>query len=381
MPSTRLVRTGRQLAIYYGRMQDEVLSRPWASAIVPAASTPLLTAIVRCAALQLSAPAITRRSLQRAAVWIDIPAAIALIAAVPFLVTGPTLAGIGYVAAAATGGAVLGTVTLLVATAWGRSRTHFAVVVALAVLGVAIELPPARVSVMLAHAFTAFCEAPAAMYAAFLPMIAVAYGYAWRLTRTIDPRARLVISLLRCTHLLAHDARWLHDARARDHVAAQIERAARMAERDLPRLLTRHAQDAASGDWIRERSALMGARIRECKRSLVLPDAQAREAVPSDLLRLLLHAASSEWDSMCAQQAPPSRIHGLLRKYVPHATTGVILVAAGLILPEVLPALRGAAGSNLRTVLILSGLVALVPVDGDNLNRIPDAFADAVNPK
>jgi hypothetical protein len=94
-----------------------------------------------------------------------------------------------------------------------------------------------------------------------------------------------------------------------------------------------------------------------------------------------LHAASSEWDSMCAQQAPPSRIRGLLRKYAPHATTGVILVAAGLVLPEVLPALRGATGSNLRTVLVLSGLVALVPVDGDSLNRIPDAFSDAVNPR
>jgi hypothetical protein len=322
-----------------------------------------------------------RMSFQRAAMWFDIPAAILLTAAVPFLVDGPTLSDIGYVAAATAGGAMIGVVTLLVAVAFERPGTHFALMAALAVLGVAVEFPPTRAFSVLQHAFTAFCLAPAAMYMAFLPMIVIAYGYARRLTKTVDPRARLVIGLLRATHLLSRDARWLHDARARDQAAIQVERAARVAERDLPRLLSRRLQDVGTRSWIHERSRLIGARIRECKRQLLLPGTNAREAIPSELLRLLLHAVSSEWDSMCAQQAPPSRIRGLLRKYAPHAASGIILVVAGLVLPEVLPALKGTAGSNLRTVLVLSGLVALVPLDGGSLNRIPDAFADAVTPK
>lgn len=80
---------------------------------------------------------------------------------------------------------------------------------------------------------------------------------------------------------------------------------------------------------------------------------------------------------MCAQQ-PPSESGGLLRRYAPHAAAGLVLIAAGLALPELLPVLKGAGGANLRTVLLLSGFVTLVPLDGDTLNRIPDAFADAV---
>ncbi len=381
MPSARLARTGRLLTAHYGRLQDEVLAMPWAPAIVPADRLDRLTSTIRSAALQLSAPSLTRSSLQRVAVWCDVPAAIAFAAAVPFIVAGLAFPGIAYAAAATAAGAVTAAVTLLIAVAWGRAATHFALMVALAVLGVGIEFPRAGVTPTLVHAFTAFCVTPAAMYAAFLPMITVAYAFAWRLIRMVDPRARLVIGLLRCAHLLSRDTRWLHDARARDHAAAQIERTARVAERDLPRLLARRAQDPGTRSWILGRSQLMGVRIRECKRSLLLPDWQAREAIPSELLRLLLHATSSEWDAMCAQQGPPSKVGGLLRRYAPHAATGILLIAAGLALPEILPVLKGTAGSNLRTVLVLSGLVALVPLDGGTLNRVPDAFADAVKPK
>jgi ATP phosphoribosyltransferase len=218
-------------------------------------------------------------------------------------------------------------------------------------------------------------------YAAFLPMIAIAYGYVWRLVRTIDPRARLVIGLLHSVHMASRDARWRHDARVRDQVAMQIERTARVAERDLPHLLVYRTQDPGTSSWMRERSQLIGARIRECKRSLLLPDREALDTIRSELLRLLLHATSSEWDAMCAQQSPPSRFRGLLRKYAPHVITGALLVVAGLALPEFFPVLKGPAGSNLRTFLILSGFVALVPLDSGGLNRIPDAFAGAVNAK
>jgi hypothetical protein len=78
------------------------------------------------------------------------------------------------------------------------------------------------------------------------------------------------------------------------------------------------------------------------------------------------------------RQQPPSKSSGLLRKYAPHAAARLVLIAAGLTLPE-LPVLKGAAGTNLRAVL-LSGFVALVPLDADSLNRIPDAFAEAVKP-
>jgi hypothetical protein len=43
-----------------------------------------------------------------------------------------------------------------------------------------------------------------------------------------------------------------------------------------------------------------------------------RPAIRADLLRLLMHATASEWDSMCAQQ-PPAKRNGLLRRYAPHA--------------------------------------------------------------
>jgi hypothetical protein len=375
------MKTGRQLATHYGRLQDEVLAKPWALMVVSTDRLPQMKSAIRSAALQLSAASLTRRSLQRAAIWCDIPAAVALTAAVPFMTASPALPGITYAAVATICGALMGVGTLVVAATLGRAGTHFALMVALAVLGVAIEFPSARIDPAVVHAFTAFCVTPAAVYAAFLPMIAVAYGCAWRLIRTIDPRARLVIDLLHSVHLVSRDARWLHDARARDQVAMQIERAARVAERDLPRLLAHRIQDPGTSSWMRERSQLMGARIRECKRSLVLPDGESLDLIRTELLRLLLHATSSEWDAMCAQQSPPSRLHGLLRKYAPHVITGALLVVAGLALPEFIPVLKGTAGANLRTVLILSGLVALVPLDGGGLNRIPDAFAGAVNAK
>jgi hypothetical protein len=130
---------------------------------------------------------------------------------------------------------------------------------------------------------------------------------------------------------------------------------------------------------LRENAQLIGTRIRECKRPLLLPDPRSRETIPSELLRLLLHATASEWNAMCAQQSPP-KSGGLLRRYAPHAAAGLVLIVAGLALPEILPVLKGAAGTNLRTVLLLSGFVALVPLDGGILNRIPDAFAGAVRP-
>jgi hypothetical protein len=357
-------------------MQDEILVHPWAQAIVPPGTRAELRSAIRSAALRLSVASLTRDSLQRTAAWSSVPMAILLAAAVPFLVGGP----IAYTAPAVAAGAAVGVVTLIVAAAWRRALLHATLVVALAVLGIAIEFPRAAVPPAAADAFTAFCVTPAAMYAGFLPVAVIAYGYAWRLTRIIDPRARLLIGLLRCVHQMSRDARWLHDARTRDRTAVQLEQVARIAERDLPRLLPRRAQDATTRAWLRESAQLIGTRIRECKQALILPDAQSREAVPGDLLQLLLHAATSDWNSMRAQQ-PPSKTAGPLRRYGPRAATAIVLVVAGLVLPEILPVLKGTAGSNFRTVLVLSGFVALVPVNSDSLNRIPDTFADAVMPK
>jgi hypothetical protein len=379
MPSPRLARAGRQLAGHYARMQDEVLANAWAQAVVPPDKLVGLRSAIRSAALRVSVSSLTRDSFQRAAMWCSIPAAVLLTAAVPFIVAGPALQDIGYTAGAAVAGAVAGVVTLLIAAVLGRALLHFALMMALAVLGVVIEFPHAAVTLAGSRAFTAFCVTPAAIYVAFLPMVVVAYGYAWRLTRTIDPRARLVIGLLQCTHEIAYDSRWLHDGYARDRVATRLEQIAWIAERDLHRLLAKRARDDSTSAWLREYGQLVGARIRECKRRLLLPDTRARDTIRSELLQLLLHATASEWDAMRAQQPPTTR-RGLLRRYAPHAATGLLLIAAGLILPELLPALKGAAGSNLRTVLLLSGFVALVPLDKDSLNRIPDAFADAVKP-
>ena len=375
MPSPRLARAGRRLTIHYIRLQDEILVHPWAQVIVPLGTRSELRSAIRSAALRLSVASLTRDSLQRAAMWSSVPMGIMLAAAVPFLVGGP----IAYTAPAVVAGAVVGVVTLLVAAAWQRALLQATLIVVLAVLGIAIELPQTAVPPAAADAFTTFCVTPAAMYAGFLPMAVIAYGYAWRLVRIIDPRARLLIGLLRCVHQMSRDARWLHDARTRDRTAAQLEHVARIAERDLPRLLSRRAQDAATKAWLRESAQLIGTRIRECKQALILPDAQSREAVPGDLLQLLLHAASSDWNSMRAQQPPP-KTAGPLQRYGPRAATAIVLIVAGLVLPEILPVLKGAAGSNLRTVLLLSGFVALVPVNSDSLNRIPDTFADAVMP-
>lgn len=379
MPSPRLARAGRLLVDHYARMQDDVLANPWAQAVVPAGRLAGLRSAVRSAALLLSVSSLTRDSLQRAAMWCSIPTAVLLTLAVPFLVAGPALQDFGYTGGAAAVGAVAGVVSLLIAAVQGRALLHFALMMALAVLGIVIEFPHVAFGLAASRAFTAFCVTPAAIYVAFLPMVVVAYGYAWKLTRTIDPRARLVIGLLQCTHQVAHDSRWLHAGHARDRVVTRLEQVARIAERDLPLLLAKRARDNNTTTWLREHGQLIGARIRECKRRLLLPDIKARDAIRSELLQLLLHAAASEWDAMQAQQ-PPAKSSGLLRRYAPHAVTGLILIAAGFALPALLPALKGLAGSNLRAVLLLSGFVALVPLNNDNLTRIPDAFADAVKP-
>lgn len=381
MPSPKLTKTGRQLAAHYGRQQHEVFARPWALAAVSADQLPHVMSTIRSAALQLSAASLTRKSLQRAAIWCDVPVGVSLTVFIPFVTSGPALSGIAYTALATACGVFMAVSTLVVAAASGRAGMHFALMAALAVLGIAIELPPSRINPTVANAFTAFCVAPAAVYAAFLPMIGIAYVKAWRLTATIDPRARVVIGLLDAVYLASSDARWLHDRRARDRIAMQLERTARMAERDLPRLLTRRIQDPGTSSWVRDHSKLIGARIRECKRKLVLPDTEALDTIRCDMLQLLLHATFNEWDAMCAQQPPPPKLYGFLRRYAPHVITGILLVVAGVALPEFLPALKGAAGSNLRTILVISGIVAFVPVDGGALNRIPDAFAGVTGAK
>jgi hypothetical protein len=78
--------------------------------------------------------------------------------------------------------------------------------------------------------------------------------------------------------------------------------------------------------------------------------------------------------------AAATQKHRAAAEYAPHAAAGLVLIAAGIALSEILPVLKGAAGTNLRTVLLLSGFVALVPLDGNSLNRIPDAFAEAIKP-
>jgi len=218
MPSPRLARTGRRLIGYYISLQDEILMHSWAQAIVPPGTRSELRSAIRSAALRLSVASLTRDSLQRAAMWSSVPMAILLAAAVPFLVGGP----IAYTAPAVAVGAVIGVVALLVTAAWGRALLHITLIAALAVLGIAIEFPRAAVPPAAADAFTAFCVTPATMYAGFLPVAVIAYGYAWRLTRIIDPRARLLIGLLRRVHQMSRDARWLHDARTRDRAAAQV---------------------------------------------------------------------------------------------------------------------------------------------------------------
>lgn len=368
------MKAGRRQATHYLRMHDEILACAWAQAVVPPGARPELRAAIRSAALRLSVSSLTRDSLQRAAMWFSIPLAIMLAAAVPVIVGGP----VTYTILAALAGAVTWVVTLLVAVAWGKAVLHATLMAALAVLGIAIDFPSAELTRAEADSVTVFCVIPAAMYAAFLPMAVIAYFYAWRLARIIDPRARLVIGILRCTYQTSHDSRWLHDLRTRDRAAVLLEQAARAVERDLPRLLPRRAQDAATRAWLRETAQLISARIRECKRALLLPDRESRDAVPGTLLQLLVHAAGDEWDAMCAQQPPPSKTAGILRRYIPRVATAFVLIAAGLVLPEILPALRGTAGLNFRTVLLLSGAVALVPADSAGLNRIPDAFAHAV---
>lgn len=370
------------MAAYYTRLQDEVLTDQRARAMVPPARQAAFRSAIRSAALRLSVSSKARESLQRAAMWFGIPAALLLAAAVPFAVTAPAFHGIAYAAIAAFLGAAIGAGTLLVAAAWSRAGAawHFASMVALAVLGVAIDFPHVAITQTAARAFTSFCITPAIMYLAFVPMIVVATGFAWRLSKIIDPRARLVISLLRCAHQAARDTRWLHDGQERDRMAVHLERAARIAEHDLPRMLTRRTTDPGTREWLRQSAGLTAARIRECKRLVLLPDTHAGQALPVELLRLLLHATADEWDSMNSQH-PPSKTTGPLRRYAPHATAAILLIAAGLVLPEILPALRGAAGANFRIVLVLSGLVSLVPLVEGGLNRIPDAFADAVKPK
>lgn len=368
------------MAAHYARLQDEVLADQRARAIVPPGRQAAFRSAIRSAALRLSVSSMARESLQRAAMWFGIPAALLLAAAVPFIVTAPAFHGITYAAIAAALGAAIGAGTLLVSAAWRQGTLHFVSMVALAVLGVAIDFPHVGITQTAARAFTAFCVTPAIMYAAFLPMIVVASGFAWRLGRIIDPRARLVISLLRCVHQAARDTRWLRDGQERDRMAIHIERAARIAEHDLPRMLTRRTNDPGTREWLRQSAGLTAARIRECKRLVLLPDTHAGETLSVELLRLLLYATADEWDSMHAQQ-PPSKTTGPLRRYAPHATAAIVLIVAGLVLPEILPALRGVAGANFRTVLVLSGLVGLVPLGEGGLNRIPDAFADAVKPK
>jgi hypothetical protein len=379
MPSPALVSAGRGVFIHYEKIYDSLMAFEWTRAVVPPSQVPIVRSVIRSAAIQLSVSSLYRDALQRAAAWFIVPVSLIVAAAVPLAIGADSRSGLRLLLMilATVSAIALGVATLLVAVARERVRLHFWLTLGLGVIGLAISLSPPASALPIRSASVAFCVTPAAMYTAFIPMVIVAYAVAWRLSRIVDPRARIVLALLQCAHQVSSDTRWLHAAAARDRIAARLERAARIAERDLPHLLTRKNQDANTKAWLKGRARLIGVRMRECKRTLVLPHPQSVEQLPSEILQLLMHATRDDWEEMCAAEAP-SRIAGMLRKILPHVAAGLLLILAGAVLPEIVPQLKGMAGENLRTTLLLSGVIAFVPIEGAKLNRIPDAFGDAV---
>ncbi|MEU4683027.1 hypothetical protein [Streptomyces xinghaiensis] len=352
-----------------------------ASPVLTGPGTAPVRAAVRAAAVRGSVIAVYREKLQRVSAWLALPLCGAAVLWLAGRLLGPggapqpPTAGAAVLAA---GGLLLNAVLLVCAVVAGRPALHAAGAVAGALFGMAVLLFPTGPPPFALRVLLLFVLTPAAMYAAFAPLLVMAYLTAVRLARIVDPRARIILGLLQCLHRVSAGTGWLHQRVPRRQVLGSLERIARIAQYDLLRLLPSTVSDPETRLRHADHAYAIATRLRECKRRAVLPSAGAREDLPVELAQLLLHICREEWEDLRAAD-PPSRLPGRMARLAKRLAATLLLMVAAFALPALFHAsLPEPAGRNVRDLLLVSAVLCLVPLRNDVVNRIPDTFASAL---
>jgi hypothetical protein len=332
------------------------------------------------AAVRISAVRLCRDWLQGLTVWLVPPLSLSAAFVVVLAVLNAHAPGLGWPAAvvvAVCGWALAaGTLVLAVLTGWGRR--HLALSIGFGLAGgvclVIWSRPPTAAVVAVAASFV-----PVAAYAAFVLPVLIAYVAALRLARMVDPRARIVLDLLTSAELTTANTAWVRRADARDQLAAVLERVARTAERDLPRLLSRRGADRATKEWLANRGRVVAAGVRELKQRMLFSRVSRVEDLRGELARLLLLACLGDWSEIGGDRTVP-RARGFLRTFLGNLGVSAALFAGAALIHWVVAPAAGGGLMNFRDALIAAGVLALIPLPRDELRRISDTFGELARP-
>lgn len=377
----RALRTARRHVRHHQTVYSNLLRNQAVAAVIGAENTSAVRSAIRAAAVRASVTRLSRDRLQSFSIWLvlvlSFVGAIAVMWVVPpgHDVHLPGLARLGI----AFAGVMLSATLLALAVIIGRGPTHFVATTGLAVAGVlylvAWRRPPDLMVILAAVGILPFL-----VYVAFVPPIVIAYIVALRLSRTVDPRARIVLDLLTSAELAASGTAWLRRADARDHLAAVLERVARTAERDLPRLQPRRVADRTTREWLVNRGRSVAARIRETKQSVLLSSPTTVDGLRHEIALLLLQACRGDWAGIGGDRtAPPSPSR--LRDYIAQLRVSMVLFGSALAITWfVAPALGSAGLASVRDGLIVAAVLALIPVPRGEFSRISDTFGELAQP-
>jgi hypothetical protein len=372
-----LVQAARRQSAYYLEMYAAALEHPSVVGVLGGERLPLRQA-VRSAAVRACVAHLYRDRLQNLAAWLGLPLVTGVTFATIYLIlTVPNPGPRIITAAITTTVAVLATaLSLVMAVLTRHAMAHFigsivlAAVPAVGILGLSLPQGPARLVLV-------GCVAPLAMYLAFTPLMLAAYMVARHVGTIIDPRARIVLGLLACLHATATRRGWLHKSDVRDQITMALERVARIADHDLPRILVRRARDDRTQEWLRARCRSIAARVRESKQRLLFPEETTGTEFPAEVAGLLLHACRDEWDRLEPEHEAADR-SSLTRTLLRHIGLSLILFAAAIVIPRIASVLPGDVAQHVRNALLITGVLALVPVPREELRRIPDVFQEMI---
>jgi hypothetical protein len=380
MPKPLLVKFVRDQTRSYQRLYTALRRDPLLDPLLASPQATTLARGLRSAAPYSGVSMLYQRRLRRSTAVLVIPVIVAANLALVSL--GEVRWHLLPSAAQLTWSTLLQTVCtvwlLILIVVLNRSKAYFISSMCLALAGACIMAVTTRPPDVMIRLLIIICMAPSATYAAFLPFIASAQVVAWRLSSTVDPRARIILGLARCT-ATAVKGEWRRRGGARDSMLRSIEQVARTAERDFARIMHRTGSDASTSAWLREQGWTIAARLRQCKQIILLPDPDAVRTVAVDLCELLILACSDKWTDFHANATPP-KWRNLAPAILRRLGAAALFCAVALVMPWVLRrSLTPQEAENLRDVLLVAAATLLVPLPMDVVQRIPDTFSDVLN--
>jgi hypothetical protein len=207
-------------------------------------------------------------------------------------------------------------------------------------------------------------------------------GFAWLriVKRRVDPRAILVIGLLEGVHYCVNDIAWSRTGAGLRSFAAMLEGLARIAERDIVVSGRRLGRDAVTGAWLKEKSGLVAARIRDAKKPLLLPNSDFVAGMEKRVTPMFVAACRGDWEELGSQASIPAAKSRFSLLW-PKLMTATTLATSAFVLPSLLPdTAKAEAASSLRVALLLGAMLAFMPSSAGPTSLVPEVFKDFAKP-